>query len=217
MPTMSDIKIGDIVTPTAADLPTVQKWAGPSQGNQYRVTNLSEQFSEIFVQPIPAIPGRRPEAFMVTRFKTVVARVEGNEIRPQDIKVGDEILVTRKTMGLSHMRQAVVKEIKTHNDRYGTTLSFQTEHRQKINWGQDHAESEVFTLIKAAPDKDLVLEGLVQAGTGQVITFGTYLARRNANTSWTILDGVDTTVESAFRLRGLIGEAEVKWMKPEVK
>lgn len=214
---MSAVKIGDIVKPTGENLPTVQKWAGPSQGNKYKVVNLSEQFSEIFVQPIPAIAGRKPEAFMVTRFEKVVARVEGNEIRPQDIKVGDEILVTRNTMGLSHMRQAVVKDIKEHNDRYGKTLSFQTEHRQKINWGQDHAESEVFTLVKVAPEKDLLLERLTFAGTGQVITYGQMLARRNFNTTWTIIDGTKTSVETVGYLRKLIGEADVTWLKAEAK
>lgn len=215
--TMSDIKIGDIVKPTAENLPTVQKWAGPSQGNKYQVTNVSNQFSEIFVQPIPAIAGRKPEAFMVTRFELVAERVEGKEILPKDIKVGDEILVTRTGHdGIKHTRQAVVGHIKENNDRYGKTLVFQTEdYRGKINWGQDFTES--FTLVKAAPEKDLLLERLTFAGTGQIITYGTYLARRNLNTTWTIMDGTKTTVETVGRLRRLIGEADVVWLKAEAK
>lgn len=217
MPTMSDIKIGDIVKPTAENLPTVQKWAGPSQGNRYRVTNLSEQFSEIFVQPIPAIAGRKPEAFMATRFELVTDRVEGEEILPKYIKVGDEILVTRVGHDkITHTRQAVVGNIKENNDQYGRTLVFQSEVRAgKINWGQDFTET--FTLIKAAPDKDLLLERLTNSTLGQVVTFGTYLARRNFNTTWTILDGTRTTVETVGYLRKLMGDAEVKFLKVEAK
>lgn len=213
---MSAVKIGDIVKPTGENLPTVQKWAGPSQGNKYKVVNLSEQFSEIFVQPIPAIAGRKPEAFMVTRFEKVVARVEGNEIRPQDIKVGDEILVKREGYDrITHMRQGTVKTIKENKDRYGTTLVFLSEQGGKLNWGQDFTET--FTLVKTAPEKDLLLERLTFAGTGQVITYGQMLARRNFNTTWTIIDGTKTSVETVGYLRKLIGEADVTWLKAEAK
>jgi hypothetical protein len=217
-------KIGDIVTPTHEDLPTVQKWAGVAVDNKYKVVSVIEQFNEIRVQPIPATTGHMPEAFMMKRFTLATYRVEGKEIKPAAIKVGDEILVSKTRDGFTQMRQGVVGSTKrqSHNRAIGNegAILFFTEGpyndaKDRLNWGENSGET--FTLVKAAPDVDLLLERLTNSTLGQVVTFGTYLARRNFNTTWTILDGTKTTVESAKYLRKLIGEADVKWLKAEAK
>jgi len=212
-------KVGDIVTPKGIHLQDVLAQVGPSADGTYTITSVRESNGDttlIDVEAYDKKAWRTSGSVYAHRFELAPFRVEGKEIAPKAIQTGDEIRVTRVgTEGITHSRQGVVNRIIETEDKYGHGLLLKVGYGARLNWGQGLAET--FTLVKAAPERDLVLERLNESGTGQIITFGAYLACRNANTTWTLLNGVKATVESAFRLRGLIGEAEVKWMKPEAK
>ena len=209
-------KVGDKVKPKAEELESVIGFAGESPDGTYTVTSVSGS-DYVRVKSFLKFVRQNGESLTIrdNRFVKVSERMEGTEVQPIDIRVGDEILVTRTgSDGITHTRQAVVGNIEERNDRYGKTLSFQSVIRGgKINWGQDFTET--FTLIKSAPKRDLLLERLTAADKGQVITFREVLARKQVKENWDVFVTGALTDSATVDLRGLIGESEVLWMKPE--
>jgi hypothetical protein len=213
---LSNFAVGDIVRPKKGHEDFVAGCISGSANDLYEIIGVDRTGNYVAVKAKGAAShwSTSPNLWANRFEKVVPVREEGKEIKPAHIKTGDEILVTRTTMGLSHMRQGVVKDIKEHNDRYGKTLSFQTEHRQKINWGQMHVGSEVFTLVKAAPERDELLDRLVGSKGGQVITFREALARKLNDERWIVVDAVAVEY-STEHLRISIGKSEVTWLKAE--
>lgn len=211
---MSQFNVGDIVTPNPQDANFVRTYVGESNDGNYTVMEVDGSLMR--VRGTGKLEnGRAVNDF---RFKLVVLkRVEGMEIAPAEIQIGDEILVKRVGADkIVHTRQAVVGKIKENNDRYGRTLVFHSagDHRSgKINWGQGFTET--FTLIKAVPERDKLLDRLVGSLAGQVITYRETWARKHGDEAWDVVVMGRLSVLSTDHLRINISGAPVTFLKAE--
>ena len=145
-------------------------------------------------------------------------RVEGKEIKPQDIKVGDEIRVSRTSGGMTSTRQGVVAKVqKFPSSRHKNPYLFNVLNGQyagaRLNW--DEAD-ETYTLIKAAPKVDEVLEALKAAEGGTAVYFGSHMARKSGMSEWwDVYSATGLFGKGTPELRGLIGKSHFQFLKPQ--
>jgi len=213
--------IGDIVTPASAyHLSVVRDYTGMVKDDLYTVTRINDAYGEIRVSRTDT--QQEVGTFSTSRFKLAPVRVEGMEIRPEDIKVGDEILVTKTRDGFTQMRQGVVGGTKrqSHNRAIGNegailfyTKGEYSDTKDRLNWGE--YSGEVFTLIKAAPERDLLLDRLVGSIGGTAILFRESLARKQNDEKWTMVTGANLNVMTTEGLRTYIKDSTVTWLKAE--
>lgn len=211
---MSTFNVGDIVTANPQDANFVRTYVGEPANGNYTVTEVDGSLIRVRGNGVGGT-GRLVNDF---RFKRVVLkRVEGGEIEPAGIQIGDEILVKRVGADkIVHTRQAVVGKIKENNDRYGRTLVFHSagDHRSgKINWGQGFEET--FTLIKAVPERDTLLDRLVGSLAGQVITYREIWARKHGDEKWDVVVLGRLSTLSTENLRTNISGSSVTFLKAE--
>lgn len=145
-------------------------------------------------------------------------RVEGAEIKPENIKVGDTIRVSKVSGKMTMIHEAVVGDIKRQTDtkNFGNLL-FYTERfsdtAQRINWSKD--SDETFTLVKAAPERDVLLDRLVGSLAGQVITYRETWARKHGDEAWDVVVQGRLSVLSTDNLRTNISGSPVTFLKAE--
>lgn len=207
-------KVGDLIEPLTNQSHSIEFWCGRSKTGKFEVTSTTS--TNVYVRP----EGTHSISTSVSasKFKPLARRVEDAEIKPEDIKVGDTIRVSKVSGKMTMIHEAVVGEIKRQTDTKNLgTLLFYTERfsstSQRINWGK--STDEVFTLLKAAPERDLLLDRMVAAPAGQVITFREVLARKCSDDRWeAIYDGGVATLFTG-NLRTQIGRCKVSWLKAE--
>lgn len=212
-------KVGDILKPKENHLSEVVCQVGPSADGTYTITSVRESNGDttlIDVEAYDKKAWRTSGSVYAHRFDLAPFRFEGKEIAPKAIREGDEIRVTRVgTEGITHSRQGVVNRIIETDDQYGHGLLLKVGHGARLNWGQ--GLSETFTLVKAAPERDLVLERLISSSEGQVIECGKYFARKNKDGNWIAVSHLGSALYSSEHLRNVLGGVEVTWLKPEDK
>lgn len=209
-----DFKVGDLIEPRSNDSYGVEFLCGRSKTGKYEVTSITS--STVYVRP----EGTHSIATSInaSKFLPKVRRVEGEEIKPENIKVGDTIRVSKVSGKMTMIHEAVVGDIKRKTDtkHYGTLLFYTeqfTHTAQRINWGKD--ADETFTLIKAVPERDKLADRLVGALGGQTITFRESLARKQNDEKWTMLTGAVVNIMTTEGLRTYIKNSEVVWLKEE--
>lgn len=216
MTVKSKFQIGDSVEPTPENKPFFEGIITPFEDGTYKVSVIQPHYIQVTDKY-----GHLSPSYWATRFQfPATKRVEGKEIKPADIKVGDEVLVTMSNAGITHTRQAVVHEIKRQTDtkNFGTLLFFAKDSRgfkgSRLNWGKDHP-NEAFTLVKAAPERDVLLDRLTGALAGQVITFRETWARKHGDEMWDVVVKGRLSVLSTDNLRCAITSSPVTFLKAE--
>lgn len=220
--TNHQFNIGDIVTPKPADRVRVEMRAGVAKFGEYRV----ESVGRFAVNIRPVTPSSLPsgpvtvdadQLVLKTKSSREVVRVEGQEIHPDDIKVGDTIRVSKVNGEMTMMHDATVKKIKrqTDNKNYGALL-FYTE-CQRINWGG--GSDETFTLINAVKPRDLLMEKLEAAEGGTAVYSGGLIARKSkmAPNYWDVFnaDGVRGLNTAQLREKLKLWNDTAEFMSPE--
>lgn len=211
-----NFNVGDKVTAYPMDEGFVRSYAGrPDSDGTYTVTAIVNQL----VRVTGSEKMMFPRSISYTRFRLhAPVRVEGEEISPADIQIGDEILVTREGHNITHMRQGVVGEIARQNHSGLDALLFKTKGQyhgsgERLNWGMDYTETIV--LVTAVPERDVLLDRLVGSLAGQVISFRGSLSRKRNDEFWDTLTGAGSGVsgDSTVALRQHISTSDVVWLK----
>lgn len=127
-------------------------------------------------------------------------RIEGEEIRAENVKEGDEILVTISGDDLTITKQGIVSTV-SHHTEYG-------QDNTVIRVGKPHAQHRIFsskddnttiTLIKAAPAVDPIKVKLEKLKTGNIVHIGSgeggNLAYKNQDGTYTLYPSVKTLKE----------------------
>lgn len=220
--TAHPFKIGDIVTPKPADRVRVEMRAGVAKFCEYRV----ESVGRFVVNIRPVTPSALPsgpvtvdvdQLVLKPKPSREVVRIEGQEIHPDDIKVGDTIRVSKVNGEMTMMHDATVKKIKRQTDtkNYGTLL-FYTEY-QRINWAS--GSDETFTLLKAVAPRDLLMEKLVAAEGGTAVYSAGLIARKSKMDSnyWDVFnaDGVRGLNTAQLRERLKLRNDTADFMVPD--
>lgn len=186
---MNNFKAGDIVRPNRVDENFVRTYAGPTADGTYTV--LSSEGHMLRLQPNGFEGSATGRGISDSRFTMILPiRVEGAEIAPADIQIGDEILVTRTGHEITHMRQGIVGEIARQNHSGNDGLLLKTKGQysgsgERLNWGMEFTETIV--LVKAVPERDVLLDRLVGALAGQVITYRESWARKHGDEKWDVV------------------------------
>lgn len=209
----NQFKYGDIIEPKPGDIERVDRFAGKSLSGRYEVTRADDV--NVWVRPEGTL--NMSVGLLSERFKTPSRRVEGAEIAPADIEVGDEILVTRTGHNITHMRQGIVGGIarQDHSGNGGLLLKTKGQYHgsgERLNWGLEFTETIV--LVKAVPERDVLLDKLVGAVGGQVITYRGSLARKRNEERWEVLTEKGSSYSySTDDTRVLISDSPVTWLK----
>lgn len=214
---MDTFKAGDIVRPNQVDENFVRTYAGPTADGTYTV--LSSKDRMLRLQPNGFEGSATGRGVSDSRFVLVLpCRVEGAKISPANIEVGDEILVTRTGHNITHMRQGVVGEIVRQNHSGLDALLLKTKGQysgsgERLNWGMEFTETIV--LVKAVPERDVLLDRLVGAKGGQVVTYRESWARKHGDEKWDVVVLGRLSVVSTELLRRNIGDSPVTFLTAE--
>lgn len=213
---VNTFKTGDKVRPFGGDKLFVENYCGVSLDGTYTVSYVSEQLVRLTCADSFASTGR---GISHTRLKLVEkVRIEGAEISPADIEIGDEILVTRTGHNITHMRKGVVGEIARQNHSGLDALLFKTEGQyhgsgERLNWGMDYTETIV--LVKAVPERDKLLDRLVGALAGTVVTYRESWARKHGDEKWDVVVLGRLSIVNTDVLRNNISDSPVTFLTAE--
>lgn len=204
-------RIGDLIEPKDSYAENIAYYSGVSKSGKYEVVGVNTH--SVRVRP-EGSSDSSTTVFDDSKFKPLVRRVEGEQILPEHIKVGDVVRVSKVSGAMTMIHEAEVGLINRQTDtkNFGT-LIFHTkgDHRaQRINWGG--GSGETFTLLKAAPERDLLLERLISSPDRQVIQFRSVLARKRGKTVWDIYVTDTVTTGTSQEVRDMIKSDKVTWM-----
>jgi hypothetical protein len=145
---------------------------------------------------------------------------EGEEIAPEKVIVGDRIRVEYDDddWGQSITYEGVISEITT--DPYDKSLMLRTKGKYTSAIYRTTWSSKRLILVKAAVEPepvDELLERIKKAEHGQVIRFGSYLAKKKIGWTclWDVSQGSTFYLETNDDLRTRIGDAKVDFLVPE--
>lgn len=148
--------------------------------------------------------------WLVSRLEHVQARVEGQKIAFGDIRVGDEIRASRTMEDVIFSRQGTIARIGGYS--HPTALYSASGIRLDYNHTED-----TYTLIKAAPEKDEVLEKVTEQEDGTVAEApkgGVKVLCRKTGISWVTFfpsgASIYSNVDFAEWIRPVYNE--VRWL-----
>lgn len=202
---------GDLIEPKDQYVENIGYYSGVSKTGKYEVVGVNTH--SVRVRP-EGSSNSSSTVFDDNKFKPLVRRVEGEQILPEHIEIGDTIRVSKVSGAMTMIHEAVVGMINRQTDtkNFGT-LIFHTkgdDRAQRINWGG--RSGETFTLIKAALERDLLLERLISSPDRQVIQFRSVLARKRGRTVWDIYVTDSVTTGTSQEVRDMIKSDKVTWM-----
>lgn len=207
-------RTGDLMEPKDQYVENIGYYSGFSKTGKYEVVGVNTH--SVRVRP-EGSSDSSTTVFDDSKFKPLVRRVEGEQILPEHIEVGDTIRVSKISGDMTMIHEAVVGHIVRQTDTKNLgTLLFRTSKMhtaQRINWGG--GSDETFTLLKAVPERDVLLDRLTGAKAGQVVTYRDSLARKHNDEKWDVVFASRASVVSTTSLRDTIGKSDVVWLKAE--
>jgi hypothetical protein len=125
-----------------------------------------------YVKEVGALRGKPGDAVFDYRLEYASTRIEGKPIDHKDIKVGDTILNTFDIGDVKLTRQGVVRQI---GNRTGGGTQLWTAGGRRVDVD---TYTDTYTLVKAAPEVDKVLERVKKATTDDLVEFPVFFGNK---------------------------------------